>query len=111
MAKLTNTQRAQHRRQQQARAKATSSYMADMQRGLGLTNKKPSPNSQIKVEPYRRTTNEYPSLDSNVGSGAYKESLRYTGDKLIGIGTMHKSNLVPIFSQEFAEDISKMRRG
>jgi hypothetical protein len=27
-----------------------------------------------------------------------------------GIGTMHKSNAVPIFSNEEAEDIAKMRR-
>ena len=35
----------------------------------------------------------------------------YTGDKIIGIGTMHKSNAVPIFTSEQAQDISKMRRG
>lgn len=34
----------------------------------------------------------------------------YTGTKMIGIGTMHKSNMVPIFSDEEAIDISTMRR-
>jgi hypothetical protein len=34
----------------------------------------------------------------------------YTGTKVKGIGTMHKSNAVPIFSDEEAQDISKMRR-
>lgn len=34
----------------------------------------------------------------------------YTGDKVKGIGTMHKSNAVPIFSDKEAVDISKMRR-
>ena len=34
----------------------------------------------------------------------------YTGDKIKGIGTMHKSNAVPVFSDEEAKDISKMRR-
>jgi len=34
----------------------------------------------------------------------------YTGTKVKGIGTMHKSNAVPIFSDEEAVDISKMRR-
>jgi hypothetical protein len=34
----------------------------------------------------------------------------YTGTKCKGIGTMHKSNAVPIFSDEEAKDISKMRR-
>lgn len=34
----------------------------------------------------------------------------YTGTMVKGIGTMHKSNAVPIFSDEEAKDISKMRR-
>ena len=34
----------------------------------------------------------------------------YTGTKVKGIGTMHKSNAVPIFSDEEAQDIAKMRR-
>lgn len=43
--------------------------------------------------------------------GTAKASLQYTGTKMLGIGTMHKSNSVPVFSQEEAEDIAKMRRG
>lgn len=34
----------------------------------------------------------------------------YTGTKVKGIGTMHKSNAVPIFSDDEAVEISKMRR-
>lgn len=34
----------------------------------------------------------------------------YTGDKIIGIATMHKSNLTPIFSKEHAVDVASMRR-
>jgi hypothetical protein len=34
----------------------------------------------------------------------------YTGTKIIGIGTMHKSNAVPIFSDDDAKAISSMRR-
>ena len=34
----------------------------------------------------------------------------YTGTAIKGIGTMHKSNAVPIFSNEEAQDIAKMRR-
>ncbi len=34
----------------------------------------------------------------------------YTGTAIKGIGTMHKSNAVPIFSNEDAVDIAKMRR-
>jgi hypothetical protein len=34
----------------------------------------------------------------------------YTGTKIRGIGTMHKSNAVPVFSDQEAKDISSMRR-
>jgi hypothetical protein len=34
----------------------------------------------------------------------------YTGTKVMGIATMHKSNAVPVFSDEEAVDIAKMRR-
>ncbi len=44
------------------------------------------------------------------GSTALKEPTQYTGSAMVGIATMHKSNAVPVFSAESAEDISKMRR-
>ena len=34
----------------------------------------------------------------------------YTGDAIVGISTMHKSNAVPVFNKQAAIDISKMRR-
>ena len=34
----------------------------------------------------------------------------YTGTKILGIGTLHKSNGVPVFSDQEAKDISSMRR-
>jgi len=36
----------------------------------------------------------------------------YNGElKLLGIATMHKSNMVPVFAKKDAEDIARMRRG
>jgi len=63
--------------------------------------------------PPGRTMNDHiPSLDTGVkGAVNIRAIPTYTGDKIIGIGTMHKSNAVPIFSNQEAEDISKMRRG
>lgn len=61
--------------------------------------------------PACRETPKHPSLSSYTGSTAKKDSPIYTGTKVKGIGTMHKSNAVPIFSDEEAVDISKMRRG
>lgn len=52
----------------------------------------------------------YPSqVDTHVALA--KKPNVYTGDKLLGIATMHKSNMVPVFSQESAEEIARMRRG
>lgn len=51
------------------------------------------------------------SLDSGVtGAVTLGEAKVYTGDKIIGIATMHKSNLVPIFSDSDAKDVARMRR-
>jgi len=59
-----------------------------------------------------RETPNYPSLNSGLGSATKPiESKVYTGGNIIGIGTLHKSNAVPIFSNDAAVEISKMRRG
>jgi hypothetical protein len=63
------------------------------------------------VVPEGRSSRVYKSVDTGGGSTALQPTKVYTGDKMKGIGTMHKSNMVPIFSNQEAEDISKMRRG
>lgn len=60
--------------------------------------------------PAGRDTRRYPSLDTGGSSTAPVAKKVYTGDKMIGVGTMHKSNMVPIFSDQEARDISTMRR-
>jgi len=60
--------------------------------------------------PPGRETRFIPSLDTGAGVGAKKAAPVYTGTKIIGIGTMHKSNAVPIFSDDEAKAISSMRR-
>jgi len=58
-----------------------------------------------------RNHRHIPSLDSGAGVATKKAPNVYTGDKIVGIATMHKSNMVPVFSDQEAKDISKMRRG
>jgi len=58
----------------------------------------------------RTTTNHIPSKDTGIGVAAAAPTKVYTGTKMLGIGTMHKSNSVPIFSDEEAVAISTMRR-
>lgn len=50
------------------------------------------------------------SVDSGGACGARKDTPRYTGTNMIGIGTLHKSNAVPVFKGEDAVDLAKMRR-
>ena len=70
----------------------------------------PTVNSRVVVDP-RRSTNHIPSLDTGKGLAAKKEVTQYTGTAMLGIGQLHKSNAIPVFSKEDAVDISKMRRG
>ena len=70
----------------------------------------PTVNSRVVVDP-RRLTNHIPSLDTGKGLAAKKEVQQYTGTAMLGIGQLHKSNSIPVFSKEDAVDISKMRRG
>ena len=45
------------------------------------------------------------------GVGLQKKPQQYSGErKLLGIATLHKSNMVPVFDQQDAKDIAKMRR-
>lgn len=67
--------------------------------------------SPVVTRPYVRSTRSIPSLDTGLGVATRKENPVYTGTMIKGIGTMHKSNAVPIFSDEQAIEIATMRRG
>ena len=66
---------------------------------------------------------KYPSLmEQQMKAGTYKnidnnsmrkqEPMKYTGDLIQGIATMHKSNAVPVMKgTDQAKDIARMRRG
>lgn len=62
--------------------------------------------------------NEIPDYDTGprvtsdqiAGNGTKKEANQYTGDYIIGLGQMHKSNSVPITRKQDAVAIANMRR-
>jgi hypothetical protein len=66
-------------------------------------------NYMPKTPPGRETA-QIPSQDTGWVTCVKPTDKEYTGSKIKGIGTMHKSNAVPVFSDEEAKDISKMRR-
>jgi len=61
-------------------------------------------------KPYRRETPEYRSGSDTTGVAARHDSMQYTGSLVKGIGTMHKSNAVPIINEQEMKDIARMRR-
>ena len=82
--------------------------------------KKYEPKSPVKVKnakplaqpkPFVRETPNYPSLMTMQGSCTKPiHGKVYTGTAMKGIGTLHKSNAVPIFTDEEARDQASMRR-
>jgi hypothetical protein len=78
---------------------------------------KPAPKKREVYKPtestYRRDTPHIPSLGNGVGVAPVKEQMKYSGERqLLGIATMHKSNMVPVFAdqKEQAKEIASMRR-
>lgn len=61
---------------------------------------------------FRRTTDHIQSLNcgKDMGSASLKPTKVYTGDKMLGISQMAKSNAIPVFNFDHIKDISKMRR-
>lgn len=65
--------------------------------------------STMRVPPGRETP-VIASLDTGWVACTKNTDQVYTGSRVKGVGVMHKSNMVPIFSDEEAIDISRMRR-
>jgi len=57
-----------------------------------------------------RGQNEKRNSVNTGGNAILKPSPVYTGTKMLGIGQLHKSNAVPVFSTDEAIDIARMRR-
>lgn len=63
----------------------------------------------------RRGSADYllvPSVPMGIDTGTARGTSKYTGNQLLGIATMHKSNAVPVTKgSDMAEATAKMRRG
>lgn len=78
-----------------------------------VTKEKKKTESFISSTPVSYRANTYPSVTSTKSTDncAKKENMVYTGEqKLLGIATLHKSCLQPIFDAEYAKDVARMRR-
>ena len=78
-----------------------------------VTKEKKKTETFVSSTPTTYRVNTYASVTStkSTDSCAKKESMVYTGEqKLLGIATLHKSCLQPIFDAEYAKDVARMRR-
>ena len=102
---------------QREHARVKEKDLFDKKYGLGKYTVKRAKPAFVAYQPepvYRRETPEIPSSNSiPSGSCTKQEPMKYTGERrLLGIATMHKSNMVPIFedNKEEAVEIARMRR-
>lgn len=92
----------------------------DLQKKWGIEQEEKKRKHAMSAEPIstrpgiyvRDTGPKIPSLNGgrDMGPAVLKPAPVYTGTKIKGIGTMHKSNAVPIFTDDEAKDIAHMRR-
>lgn len=97
----------------------TKKEIAEYQAWLDSVNSMSTSFSRGKVtakpmqqpKPFVRETPNYPSKVT-IGGSCTKpiHGKVYTGTAMKGIGTLHKSNAVPIFTDEEARDQATMRR-
>lgn len=102
------------------KARELDASWAELQKKWGVEQEDRKRKRALSAQPlttqstaYRRDTGpRIPSLNGGLDmSPATKAPDKvYTGTKILGIGTMHKSNAVPIFSDDEAKEISSMRR-
>ena len=60
--------------------------------------------------PDTRIPDNVKSHGPTIGDTSKVESKTYTGENMVGIATLHKSNAVPVFSQQEAEDVTNMNQ-
>lgn len=87
--------------------KTIDEYIA-YRKGKTKTTLRGTPMPQYKSSTHRQ---QYPSYGDQAGSIPAKPEQKYTGTLIKGIATMHKSNAVPIISDEDAHEVARMRRG
>jgi hypothetical protein len=102
------------------KSRELDSSWAELQKKWGVEAEERKRKRAMSAEPLqyslsapagRTTTSNIKSLDTgHSGAVSSKPIPQYTGTKMLGVGTMHKSNAVPIFSDEDAKQISSMRR-
>ena len=109
-----NTKKRKARKKSQKQLRAEQEHQAfinSFKRSHGGSGRR----NGLKIRYSLECEGSSPSASTNSisydSSMAKKEEKVYTGNEIIGIAQMHKSNAVPIRNKKSAEDVAKMRRG
>jgi len=113
--KYASADAARKARDLQAQWEQHQREWADLAPHFSSNKARPAVTKIVRLSPQyppgREPQQHIPSIPDTPGAVAARPADKvYTGTKIKGIGTMHKSNAVPIFSDQEAQDISKMRR-
>jgi hypothetical protein len=84
--------------------------LEEKRRKRAMTAGSLSDSYSLAIPEGRNTTAHLKSRGESTGVATMPAPKVYTGTMVKGIATMHKSNAVPVFSDQEAVDISKMRR-
>jgi hypothetical protein len=112
--KFASAEHARKAREQEASwkelLKRQGIELEEKKRRRAMTSGVLGSNYSLAIPEGRNTTAHIPSRDTGGGVATLPPAKVYTGTMVKGIATMHKSNAVPVFSDEQAVDISRMRR-
>lgn len=82
----------------------------DRQYGKVTSKKLRSAELPVLTCPPGRDSKPLPSKTTPGGSTARREQHAYSGAKIKGVALMHKSNYAPVFDDQDAIDMARMRR-
>ena len=102
-----------NRKQKTSKNKRLAAKQAEHEQWLKSMGVGKSTAKHVNEIPDYSSRETVPCSNNIAGHGPAKESMVYSGERqLLGIATMHKSNMVPVFAdrKEDAKDISAMRR-
>lgn len=110
MSTISTRKRKQNRKPGQAQAQAAhDAWLKKM--GVHPTQlKRKEKDSGARIPNYSKTSSGVKTSDTVLPITGKRKANEYSGDYIVGLATMHKSNIVPVGRGNNAEDYAKMRR-
>lgn len=110
MSTISTRKRKQNRKPGHAQAQAAhDAWLKKM--GVHPTQlKRKEKSSGNSIPDYSSTRSAIPTSDKVVPIAGKRKVQEYSGDYIVGLATMHKSNIVPVGKGQSPEELAKMRR-